>query len=197
MLDLTDRQIVIIGGGAVASRKAAGVIAAGATHVRVIATEFIAEFGPEVERIQRAYKSGDLKDAKLAFAATDSATINDAVVKEAELLGIWVNRADSSEEHPGDFATPAKFQSGSITVTVSAGSAALATVIRDGLEQRFDPAWSAMAEAMKTLRPMIKNSGMDAAARAGVFRQLASPQAIAVLRDRGIDGLKNWIKQQT
>jgi siroheme synthase (precorrin-2 oxidase/ferrochelatase) len=80
---------------------------------------------------------------------------------------------------------------------VSAGSAALSTVIRDGLEQRFDPAWTAMADAMKTLRPVIKSSGLDAAARAGLFRRLATPQAIATLRDRGIEGLKNWINQQT
>jgi siroheme synthase-like protein len=197
MLDITGRQIVIVGGGAVASRKAAGVVCAGAKKVKVIATEFVAEFDAEIERIHRPYQPGDLKDAELAFAATDSATINDAVVQEAESLGIWVNRADTSDEIPGDFATPAKFQSGSITVTVSAGSAALSTVIRDGLEQRFDPAWTAMADAMKTLRPVIKSSGLDAAARAGLFRRLATPQAIATLRDRGIEGLKNWINQQT
>jgi precorrin-2 dehydrogenase/sirohydrochlorin ferrochelatase len=193
MLDVTDRQIVIIGGGAVAARKAAGLADAGAKKIRVIATEFRADFPPIVERVTRPYAPGDLKDAVLVFAATDSATINDAVVADARALGILVCRADAGES--GDFSTPAKFQSGSITVTVSAGSAALSAMVRDELEARFDPAWSAMADAMKQLRPIIKSAGIEAYDRAEIFRRLATPQAMVVLRDKGIDGLKDWILQ--
>jgi precorrin-2 dehydrogenase/sirohydrochlorin ferrochelatase len=191
MLDVTDRQIVIIGGGVVAARKAVGVIDAGATKVRVIATDFRAAFPPVIECITRAYLSSDVKDAGLVFAATDSAEINDAVVRDARAIGVLVCRADASKS--GDFSTPAKFQSGSITVTVSAGSAALSAMVRDELESRFDPAWTAMADAMKQLRPIIKSSETAAYDRAEIFRRLATPQAMAVLNERGIDALKEWI----
>jgi siroheme synthase-like protein len=193
MLDVTDRRIVIIGGGAVASRKAAGLLEAGAKHIRVIATEFRASFPVVIELIARAYQPDDLKDADLVFAATDSATINDSVVRDAHALGIWVNRADSSDSTPGDFTTTAKFQSGSIVVTVSAGSAALSAMVRDELADRIDPAWAQMADAMKTLRPFIKAKDPDGYRRAELFRALATPQAMQILRDQGIDGLKDWI----
>jgi len=193
MLDLTDRAIVIIGGGAVAARKAAGLVSAGAKNIRVVSPEFRAIFPGQIERQVKCYHPDDLKDADLVFAATDSTAVNDAVMRDANALGIWVNRSDASEELSGDFSTPAKFESGTITVTVSAGSPALAAMIRDELQARFDPMWTAMADAMKILRPMIKSGELDGPDRADLFRALATPEAIDILRDKGIDGLKDWI----
>jgi precorrin-2 dehydrogenase/sirohydrochlorin ferrochelatase len=193
MLDLTGRTIVIIGGGAVASRKATGVTAAGAKTVRVISPEFRASFTTNVEKIQRPYKAGDLKDADLAFAATDVQEVNDAVVAEAKERKILVCRADSSDEMSGDFSTPAMFSSGAVTITVSAQSPALAAVIRDSLQDSFDPRWAALADAMVILRPIIKSSGKTASQRAVLFRALATPAARQILTERGVDALKNWI----
>jgi precorrin-2 dehydrogenase/sirohydrochlorin ferrochelatase len=193
MLDVTDRLIVIVGAGAVASRKAAGAIAAGAKRIRVIAMEFKADFSDPIERITKPYDRGDLDGAHLVFAATDSSAVNDQVVRDAKAAGILVNRADSSDESPGDFTTPAKLQLGSITLTVSAQSAALAAMIRDELQASFDPQWTAMAQAMQQLRPMIKSSCPNADERAKLFRALATPQARQILHDTGFEGLKNWI----
>jgi precorrin-2 dehydrogenase/sirohydrochlorin ferrochelatase len=196
MLDVRDRRIVIIGGGAVAARKAYGLVEAGARRIRVIATEFRASFPQEAEQIERPYEAADLKEANLIFAATDSATINDRIVTEAHACGIWVSRADGSDLAGGDFITPAKFEAGAVTVTVAAGSAALSAMVRDGLSERFDPVWSEMAEAMKQLRPLVKATVADPARRKALFRRLASSEAIAVLRDNGVEGLKDWIARQ-
>ncbi len=193
MLDLTHRRIVLIGGGGVAARKVKELLASGATDICVIAPEFKAGFPDSIERRTQCYHLQDLEGADLVFAATDSSAVNDAVVRDARAMGILVNRADGSDELPGDFTTPAKFQSGSITVTVSAGSAALTAMVRDRLQERFDPAWAAMADAMKVLRPMIKASDRDGEKRAELFRALATSEAIDVLREKGIDGLKDWI----
>ena len=193
MLDVTDRLIIIIGGGAVAARKANGLIRAGASRVFAIAPEFRASFDPSVQQRLKCYEAKDLKAADLVFASTDSSAVNDQVVCDAKALGIWVNRADGSDDLPGDFSTPAKFESGAVTVMVSAGSPALASTIRDSLLARFDPAWSAMADAMKVLRPIIKSGELNESARANLFRTLATPEAIEVLREQGMDGLKNWI----
>ena len=51
MLELRGRLIVIIGGGEVASRKASGLLAAGATRVKVIAPEITDTMPAGVERI--------------------------------------------------------------------------------------------------------------------------------------------------
>lgn len=193
MLDVSDRQILIVGGGAVASRKAAGLAAAGAKHIRVLASEFRSPFSANVLRITKQYEPADLTECDLVFAATDSTATNDAVVRDARAMRIPVCRADGSDELPGDFSTPAIFQSGSLTVAVSAQSPALAAAIRDSLRDSFDPQWTAMADAMQALRPLIKASGRSSTERAALFRALATPQALKILHESGIDGLKNWI----
>src|SRR5438046_2087450 len=154
MLDVTNRLVVIVGGGAVAARKATGLIDAGATRVRVIAPTCSSDMPPtNVERIAESYQPRHLDGATLAFAATDSPAVNEQVVRDAQARGILVNRADEGDVS-GDFATPAKFAAGDVTVTFSASSAALSAAIRDDLSRKLDPRHVSMASAMRTLRPV-------------------------------------------
>ena len=48
LLDVTDRPVVIIGGGGVASRKAEGLLEAGATRIRMVAPSFSMKSGASV-----------------------------------------------------------------------------------------------------------------------------------------------------
>src|SRR5258706_10473453 len=120
MLDVTNRLVVIIGGGGVAARKARGLLDAGATRVRVVSPTFHKDLPAAVERIAERYEARHLEGAGLAFAATDSGETNDAVVADARRLGILVSRADVDEGEPGDFSTPAVVRKGAITVAFSA-----------------------------------------------------------------------------
>ena len=198
MLDLSDRLVVIIGGGAVAVRKANGVLEAGASRVRMVAPTFApdAPAAAAVERVTAAYDPRHLDGAGLVFASTDSAEVNTAVVRDARARGVLVCRADADDDEPGDFATPAKFACGPVLVTVSAGSAALSARVRDGLAERFDPAWASMAEAMQTLRPLIKAASTDQRRRAEIFRALATPEAMNQLGHTGLSGLKAFLAER-
>jgi siroheme synthase-like protein len=195
ILDLSGRLVVIVGGGAVAARKAAGVVEAGGERVRCVATAFHPEIPAGVERILAAYESRHLDGASFVFAATDVAEVNEAVVRDARARGIWVNRADGDEAAPGDFITPAKLEAGAVIVTVSAGSAALTAAIRDHVAQAMDRRYILMADAMRTLRPAIRrrSATLSAAQRAQVFRDLAGEEALASLDEGGIDGLRAWL----
>jgi siroheme synthase-like protein len=197
MLDVTERLVVIIGGGTVAARKARGLIEAGATRIRVVSPVFVPELPEGVQRITAAYQPAHLDGAQLAFAATDSADVNEAVVREARARGILVSRADGDDQQPADFATPAKFVQGQIVVTVSAGSAALSAKVRDRLADRFDVEWSQMAEAMQLLRPMIRNNAsIPTARRAEIFRALATDEAIDQLAAGGRPTLIRWLRDR-
>src|SRR5580698_5560697 len=98
LLDLSHRPVVIVGGGAVASRKAAGVLAAGARDVRAVAPKFVRDFPGELKKINEDFAPGHLDGAGLVFAATDSQGVNDTVVAEAQKRNILVGRADADEE---------------------------------------------------------------------------------------------------
>ena len=188
MLDVTDRLSVIIGGGAVALRKARGLIEAGAMQIRMVSPDFHADIPAIVEKITAQFEPDHLTGAGLAFAATDSREINDAIVREARRRGIWVTRADSEDAEPGDFTTPAISRQGPVVIAVStAGAPALATMIRDDLAAHFDPRWRMMAEAMQAIRPaLLTADGISAGQRREVFRSLATPQAMEILMAGGI-----------
>ncbi|MBA2707323.1 MAG: bifunctional precorrin-2 dehydrogenase/sirohydrochlorin ferrochelatase, partial [Gemmatimonadaceae bacterium] len=133
MLDVSQRLIVIVGGGAVAVRKAAGLLDAGATRIRVVAPEISNDLARGIEHVKDNYRSDHLNGASLVFAATDHADVNAQVVRDAHARNLLVGRADAADgdlDALGDFATPAKFTQGPVTVAVSAGgNPALAAAI--------------------------------------------------------------------
>ncbi len=193
MLDVTQRLALIIGGGAVGSRKARAA-SSGRRHVRVVSESFDPSMPEEVERITARFEARQLNDCSLVFAATNNAHVNDEVIREAGLRGILACRADSSDQDPGDFTTPAMLESGPVIVTVSAGgNPALAARIRDALATRVDPAWARLADAMVTIRPMIMRvPSLDAVRRKAILRELASDAAIRAA-DGGTEGVLHWL----
>jgi precorrin-2 dehydrogenase/sirohydrochlorin ferrochelatase len=193
MLDVSRRLVVIVGGGAVAARKAKGLLEAGASRIRMISPEFCDAVPAAVERVIERYAPGHLEGAGLVFAATDQADVNSSVVRDAHQLGLLVCRADSSEEDSGDFATPALFREEALVITVSTGgSPTLAAAVRDELAARLDPRWIKMARAMRELRPRATMI-VCVNKRRELLRDMASAEAMDVLDKRGIDGLWGWL----
>jgi precorrin-2 dehydrogenase/sirohydrochlorin ferrochelatase len=196
MLDVSERLIIIIGGGSVAARKAKGVLDAGATRIRMIAPDFCGDIPDPVERITEPYNPRHLEGAGLVFAATDNPEVNAAVVRDAHRLGLLVSRADSAEEDAGDFATPAVLREDDLVVTVSAGgSPALAAAVRDQLRLRIDVRWATMARAMKILRPRAL-AITSVETRRNALRDMVTPAAMEVLDKEGVDALWDWLRRR-
>ncbi len=197
LLDVSRRKILIVGGGKVAARKAAGLVDAGASDVTAVSPQFMAEFPASVRKVQEIYSASLLDGVSLVFAATNRSEVNDQIVEDAQARDVLVNRADSDEDHPGDFVTPAKYQDHNVMLTVSAASAALAAHIRDALQRRWDPRWTKMADAMRSLRPWIRDrTKLTQDQRAIIFRALAGNDAMDVLDVGGIDALRKWLVEK-
>ena len=96
-VDLSGKQAVLIGGGAVSARRAEVLLRFGAA-VTVIAPERKAPFPDGVTHLSRPYAPGDLEGAFLAVAATDDRAVNRAVGEEARIRGIPVSVSDCPEE---------------------------------------------------------------------------------------------------
>lgn len=96
-VDLSGKQAVLVGGGAVSARRAAVLLRFGAA-VTVVAPELNAPFPDGVTYLSRPYAPGDLQGAFLAVAATDDRAVNRAVGEEARRRGIPVSVADCPEE---------------------------------------------------------------------------------------------------
>jgi precorrin-2 dehydrogenase/sirohydrochlorin ferrochelatase len=160
-LNLSGRRCVVVGGGAVASRKVGKLLQAGA-EVVVVSPEVLPELaGMDVQIQNRAYEYGDLEGANLAFTATGSREVNAAVAREAKERGVPINVADRPSE--GDFAVPSTLRRGGLQVAVSTGGASptLARRIRGELEEAFEPEWAAVVEEFDTVRRGGGTPGQD------------------------------------
>ena len=151
-LNLDGKRCVIVGGGAVANRKARKLLQARAEVVAISP-----EVKPELESVatevhRRPYREGDLEGASLVFAATNRREINAAVTRDAHARGIPVNVADEPSE--GDFALPSVLRRGQLQVAVSTGGASptLARRVRYELESAFGSEWAGVVEALGKAR---------------------------------------------
>ncbi len=175
-LDLRGRTAVIAGGGSVAARKLRGLREAGARVIVVAlrAGEEIrsaAERG-DVELRERAFEPADLEGALLAFAATDDADVNAAVVAAARARDVLVN--DATGTNPGDFSNAMAHRTGAVTFTVDTGglSPSFARRLRDELRERFDERYGRAATTLGRARDYVK-AVIPAAERAAIMAGLA------------------------
>lgn len=138
-VDLSGKQAVLVGGGAVSARRAEVLLRFGA-EVTVVAPELKASFPDGVIYLSRPYAPGDLQEAFLAVAATDDRAVNRAVGEEARIRGIPVSVADCPEECT--FFFPAVCEGGALIAGVISkngadhrATAAGAKAIRRTLEE--------------------------------------------------------------
>ena len=118
-LDLTGRLVVVVGGGAVATRRAGTLVEAGA-DVHVVAPAVSEELAAlDVTLHRRPYALGDLAGAWLVHAATDDAVVNAEVAADAEALRVWCVRADDASG--ASARTPAVARVGDVAVAVTSG----------------------------------------------------------------------------
>src|SRR5262245_44632651 len=149
-LDLTHRSCVVIGGGAVAERKVAGLVEVGAT-VTVISpqlTERLEQWVHEgvVQHVARPYQSGDLAGFLLAFATSGNLAVDAAVFADGRAIGVLVNSADDPVRC--DFFLPAVIRRGDLAIAVSTGGAspALARAVREELQETVGEEYAALLE---------------------------------------------------
>jgi uroporphyrin-III C-methyltransferase len=122
-LRLLDRRVVVVGGGQVAHRRVAGLLAARA-RVTVVAPEVTPALEALVEPgsltwVRRRYEPGDLEGAWYAVAATDDPAVNAAVAEEADRSRIFCARAD--DRAASSVWTPAVGRHGELVVGVHGG----------------------------------------------------------------------------
>jgi hydroxymethylbilane synthase len=175
-LDVRDRRVVVLGGGAVAERKVRGLLDAGAA-VTLIAPTCTAALQAEAARASlewhaRPFEPSDLDGAMLVFAAVDDDAVNARISELARERGIPIN--DAGDAARGDFITPAVHRTGDLTIAVETGGAspALAMRIREELRERYDESY---ARATVLLAHMRDYAAIitDSELRSRVLRELA------------------------
>ena len=146
-------RCLVVGGGRVAVGKVLGLLEAEA-DVTVVAPEIDDEIAslPGVHLERRAYTSADLHGARLAITATGDVAVDEAVFRDGEAAGVWVNSADDPDRCT--FTLPARVRRGPLLVTFATGghSPALASWLRQRYSEEFGPEYEVLIDLLAEAR---------------------------------------------
>ena len=134
-LRLGGRRVLVVGGGAVATRRVPALLDAGADVVLVspsvtVSLEDLAAVG-RIRWEERAYADGDCAGAWLVHACTDDPAVNAAVASAADQQHIWCVRADDAQASAA--WTPASGQADDVRIGVLSGDPRRSAAIRDAI----------------------------------------------------------------
>lgn len=198
VLRLRDRRVLVVGGGQVAARKAAGLLEAGA-HVVVVSPSFAPAFARLVDTatltlIERRYAAQDLDGMTLVVAATDDRKVNAQVGADARRAGILVSVVDDPRQ--SDFIVPAVVRRGDLLLAISTGgrSPALAGHLRRELDLLVPDDWEVLAKLLGAARARVQATVDDPERRQEMMKRLVTLDLLTTLRNGGNEAATSQIE---
>jgi len=186
--DLHDRLVLVVGGGAVAERKAQALLEAGA-RVRVGAPELTSVLAGlrnqgRVEHLAGRFEPAWLDGAWLAVAATGDREVNAAVSEAARARRLFCNVVDDPEL--SSFQVPSIVDRSPLIVAISSSGVApvLARRLRERIESLFDHSLGPLAALAARYRARIRAAHPDLGARRRFYDWLMDGPVAALLRQQ-------------
>ena len=166
-LDLKDRPVLVIGGGAMASRRTAMAQRAGA-KVFVVAPKLSDDFDycAPVTHIARTFNSHDIAGVSLVYIACDEDPEYETLVAEiVQAQGVFVNVADRSDI--SSFIMPSIIDRSPLIVAISSGGEApiFSRMLRAKLESLIPSALGKLASLAGEYRERVKETISDTTRR--------------------------------
>lgn len=185
MLDLADRDALLVGGGEIAAQKARPLLDAG-VRLRIVAPALTAALQARVDAGEASWEAREVRPRDVAGAAvvvcaTDKRAVNRAVFEEASAAGIPVNVVDDPELC--SFIVPSVVRRGPLQVAISTGgrSPAFAKFMRLHLEQAIGEEFGVLAELAGRMRDRAREAGVGYEARDRIAAD-ALPRLLDLLR---------------
>jgi uroporphyrin-III C-methyltransferase / precorrin-2 dehydrogenase / sirohydrochlorin ferrochelatase len=184
--DLSDRPVLVVGGGDVAARKTAMLLRAGA-RVTVGAPVLVPELRELAQQGRITYRAGayqsDWQDGMwLVVAATRSRPLNTRIASEGHAHQRLVNVVD--DPALSSFQVPAVIDRSPLLVAISSSGAApmLARRLRERIESLLDPALGSLLQLAQRYRTRIRTRHTDLASRRRFYDWLHDGPVHALLR---------------
>jgi uroporphyrin-III C-methyltransferase / precorrin-2 dehydrogenase / sirohydrochlorin ferrochelatase len=189
--DVRGREVLVVGGGEVASRKVAALLRAeAAVHVGAPElTEQLAALAADGRIVHRHghFEESWLAGAWLVIAATDDAAVNRHVAAAAQSRRIWANIVDDAEL--SSFQVPAVVDRSPLIVAISSGGSApmLARWVRERLEVSLDHTLGPLAALLQRQRARISFRHPNLGARRAFYSRLFTSRIWNFLRANQLD----------
>ena len=188
-LELSGRRVVVVGGGAVAVRKAQALLAAGARLV--VVAERIDNMltvlcrHKNAELIKSRYSKDYLAGAVLAIAATNNHKLNRRIYKDCQELEVLCNVVDEPELC--DFFVPAVVRRGDLQIAIGTEGhcPAYAGHIRKKLEKIFTEEHGQFLAELETIRKRIIEGVAEPTERKALLGELADDKSFEYFVENG------------
>lgn len=182
MMDISRKEVVVVGGGRVAERKIRDLVKCDAS-VTVISPEVTEPIEKMVERgfaqwLKREFDRNDLEHAFMVIAATDNRVVNHKISQICDYEGILVNRVDQPEA--SDFISPSVVRRGRLTIAVSTDGAApsVSRRITEQLGEQFGFEYAAYLSLLDHARQTALKSIPEPSTRRAVLKALADDEEL-------------------
>jgi precorrin-2 dehydrogenase/sirohydrochlorin ferrochelatase len=188
-LDLSGRRVVLVGGGAVAARKANALLEAGARLVVVTenASEAITALCARgaAELIRAKYSKQYIAEAVLVVAATNDAKTNEEVYRDCQALEILCNVVD--EPRLCDFFVPSVVKRGDLQIAISTEGdcPAYAGHLRKKLEAIFTEKHGGFLSELERMRKRIIDALSSPADRKSLLGSLVDDESFEYFKANG------------
>jgi precorrin-2 dehydrogenase / sirohydrochlorin ferrochelatase len=185
-LDIRGRGCLVVGGGAVGTRKVQTLLACGArvTVVSPAATATLAQMAAQGRIVLkgREYVAEDLEGMFLVIGATDDEALNRRIHADAEARRVLCNIADRPESC--NFILPSILKRGDLIITVSTSgrSPAFAKNLRHRLEMQFGEEYGAFLDLMGAIRERLLARQHAPEAHKHLFETLIDSSLLELIR---------------
>ena len=192
--DVSGRDVLIIGGGRVALRRARQFSDAGA-RLTVVAPDILSEFNnlPATTLLCRGATTEDLQ-AEFIFViiASSNATVNDAIAAACREKKILFNRCDSFSD--GDFIGGSLVTKGDIICsTIAGGVPAVSKYLQSRIDVLIRPELVELTAVLAEIRLQIKASGLPETAKAELLGRWVTDEILDRIASEGIEKIREEI----
>lgn len=203
-LKLTNKTVLIFGGGSIGERKARKILQANSKiivlskdfssglkkinqhkNIKLIKIDLEKEFPLTIPMI---------KKSDIIIAAIDDSKINKRISSEARKAGVPVNVVD--DPSISDFFLPAITRAGRINVAVSTegGSPAMARILCEKIEKNITSEEILQVELQTHARRLLKHQDLDGATRRDLLYQIIQDSKIKnLLKEENLEEAKNIV----
>jgi precorrin-2 dehydrogenase len=196
-LDIKNRNCLVVGGGAVAARKAETLAKCGAV-VTVVSPDFNEilcnlEDGHSITLVHRPYESSDLEGKFLVIGATNKEALNRKISADAQKRNMLCNIADVPEIC--NFILPSVICRGdfSIAISTSGKSPAFAKKLRKDLEKTFGEEYASFLTLMGAVRNKLLVKEHAPEAHKPLFEKIINSGLLEMIKNNRTDDINRLL----